>query len=313
MKIVITFFLLLSITVSSQNIQKVFPEILKEFPQVRDFAMTTNQDEIYFTVDSYKKEYSFIAFTKKVNNQWSQPAVASFSGMYKDLEPFLSPNGLKLFFASNRINNTAKESKKDIDIWYVERVSLASKWSEPKNVGAIINTSANEYYPSVTAKGDLFFTAEYKNSKGKEDIYVSRFFNGMYTKPVSLSAGVNTEKYEFNAFVAPDESFIIFTSYGRKDDLGGGDLYISYKDQNNNWTTAKSLGKDINSNKIDYCPFVDIKTNTLYFTSEKTTLKTSFTSQKNIEELKQILKFEPNGLGKLYNVDISTILERKKD
>ena len=44
MKIVITFFLLLSITVSSQNIQKVFPEILKEFPQVRDFAMTTNQD-----------------------------------------------------------------------------------------------------------------------------------------------------------------------------------------------------------------------------------------------------------------------------
>ena len=135
----------------------------------------------------------------------------------------------------------------------------------------------------------------------------------MYTKPVSLSAGVNTEKYEFNAFVAPDESFIIFTSYGRKDDLGGGDLYISYKDQNNNWTTAKSLGKDINSHKIDYCPFVDIKTNTLYFTSEKTTLKTSFTSQKNIEELKQILKFEPNGLGKLYNVDISTILERKKD
>ena len=212
-----------------------------------------------------RKEYSFIAFIKKVNKQWTQPEVVSFSGMYKDLEPFLSPNGLQLFFASNRIDNQSKAIKKDIDIWYVERPSLKSKWSSPKNIGPIINTKANEYYPSVTSNGDLFFTAAYKDAKGKEDIYVSRFVNGTYTKPVSLGTGVNSEKYEFNAFVAPDESFIMFTSYGRKDDLGGGDLYISHKDKNNNWLPATHLKGTINSNKIDYCPFVDFKTQTLIF------------------------------------------------
>jgi hypothetical protein len=97
MKIITTLFLLLTTIVSSQNVQNVFPEMLKEFTQVRDFEMTTNQGEIYFTVDSFKKEYSFIAFTKKVNNQWTEPAVVSFSGRYKDLEPFLSPNGLNFF------------------------------------------------------------------------------------------------------------------------------------------------------------------------------------------------------------------------
>lgn len=142
---------------------------------------------------------------------------------------------------------------------------------------------------------------------------MSRLVDGKYTKPVSLSSGVNTDKYEFNAFVAPDESFIIYTSYGREDDLGGGDLYISYKDENDNWTSAKNLGKEINSNRIDYCPFLDVKTNTLYFTSEKSTVKTSFSSQKSIEELKDALKRGPNGLGKLYKVTISTMLERKRD
>ncbi len=304
---------LLSSSIFGQEIESVFPKAFGEFPQVRDFAMTANQNEIYFTVESYKKEYSFIAYIKKVNNKWTKPAVVSFSGMYKDLEPFLSPNGLQLFFASNRIDNQSKEIKKDIDIWVVERASLQSNWSTPKNIGPIINTKADEYYPSVTNTGDLFFTAAYKDAKGKEDIYVSRFVNGVYTKPVSLGTGVNSEKYEFNAFVAPDESFILFTSYGRKDDLGRGDLYISYKDKNNSWMPAKHLEAPINSANIDYCPFVDIKTNTLYFTSARNELRKSFSSKKNIDELTRALKFDANGLGRMYKVNIKELLERKRD
>lgn len=313
MKRILVLIFLGSVTVSSQQIKSVFPAFFGEFPHVRDYAMTSEQNEVYFTVESYKKGYSFIAVIRKENGKWIPPKVASFSGMYKDLEPFLSPNGLKLFFASNRVDNTSKEIKKDIDIWYVERTSLNDKWSVPKNIGPTINTKANEYYPSVTEQGDLFFTAEYKNSKGKEDIYVSRFVNGKYQTPTSLGSGVNSEKYEFNAFVAPDESFIIFTSYGRKDDTGGGDLYISYKDDNNTWLPAKNLGKTINSRKIDYCPFVDFKTKTLYYTSDKNELKKSFTSKKNIEELKQALKKGKNGLSKIYKTDFSNFLKKKRD
>ena len=313
MRKIVILLVLVSSTIFSQKIESVFPKAFGEFPQVRDFAMTANHDEIYFTVESYKKEYSFIAYIKKVHNKWTKPAVVSFSGMYKDLEPFLSPNGLQLFFASNRMDNQSKEIKKDIDIWYVERTSLQSNWSTPKNVGPAINTTENEYYPSVTNTGDLFFTAAYKDAKGKEDIYVSRFVNGTYTKPVSLGTGVNSEKYEFNAFVAPDESFIVFTSYGRKDDLGRGDLYISYKGKNNSWMPAKHLNASINSANIEYCPFVDIKTNTLYFTSARNELKKSFSSKKNIDELTRALKFEANGLGRIYKVKIKKLLERKRD
>lgn len=301
------FFLLLIISQVSfaQKAEMFLPELFENLPNIRDFSMTKNQDEFYFTVESYAKEYSFIAYSKKINDKWSTPKAVNFSGQYKDLEPSLSPDGLKLFFASNRKKNTSSEAKKDIDIWYVTRKSLDDKWSKPKNVGQEVNTSANEFYPSVTNKGDLYFTAQYENSKGKEDIYVSRLVNNKYTKPTSLSSAINSEKYEFNAFIAPNENFIIFTSYGRKDDLGRGDLYISKKDKNNNWLPAEHLGTSINSKKLDYCPFVDIKNNFLYFTTNKSSITKSFETRKNFKQIINYINTNPNGLSRIYRTPLN--------
>lgn len=292
-------FLFISCFGFAQKPQLFLPELFNGLPNIRDFSMNKNQNEFYFTLESYLKEYSFIAYSKKVNNTWQKPKVVSFSGQYKDLEPFLSPNGLKLFFASNRKNNDSGEVKKDMDIWYVTRKSLSDNWSKPISVGSIINTSANEFYPSVTEKGDLFFTAEYENSKGKEDIYVSRLVDGKYTTPVSLGSGVNSDKYEFNAFVAPDESFIIFTSYGRKDDLGRGDLYLSKKGNNNEWLPAKHL-TNLNSKKLDYCPFVDLTNNKIYYTTSKSTITNKLNEKKSFEEIIDFIKNAPNGLSRVY-------------
>ncbi|WP_440120581.1 TolB family protein [Tenacibaculum sp. Ill] len=292
-------FLFISCFGFAQKPELFLPELFNGLPNVRDFSMSKNQDEFYFTVESYLKEYSFIAYSKKVNGEWKKPEVVSFSGQYKDLEPFLSPDGLKLFFASNRNNNDSGEVKKDMDIWYVTRKSFSDNWSKPISVGPIINTSANEFYPSVTEKGDLFFTAEYENSKGKEDIYVSRLVNGKYTASVPLGSGVNSDKYEFNAFVAPDESFIIFTSYGRKDDLGRGDLYLSKKGNNNEWLPAKHL-TNLNSKKLDYCPFVDLTNNKIYYTTSKSAITSKLNEKKSFEEIIDFIKNAPNGLSRIY-------------
>lgn len=292
-------FLFISCFGFAQKPELFLPQLFNGLPNVRDFSMNKNQNEFYFTVESYLKEYSFIAYSKKINGKWLEPKVVNFSGQYKDLEPFLSPDGLKLFFASNRKNNDSGEVKKDMDIWYVTRKSFSHNWSDPVNIGSPVNTSANEFYPSVTEKGDLFFTAEYENSKGKEDIYISRLINGVYTKPVSLGTGVNSEKYEFNAFVAPDESFIIFTSYGRKDDLGRGDLYLSKKGGNNEWLPAEHL-TNLNSKKLDYCPFVDLTSNKIYYTTSKSKISNKLNKKKNFKEIIDFIKNTPNGLSRVY-------------
>ena len=103
---------------------------------------------------------------------------------------------------------------------------------------------------------------------------------------------------------------IIYTCYNRTDGFGSGDLYISLKTENNTWTNAKNMGPEINSNKMDYCPYVDLETKTLYFTSKRIISNTYKTSTRNINELLQEFNQYQNGLSRLYQVDISKYLNK---
>ena len=111
----------------------------------------------------------------KENGIWKAPEISHFSGQYTDLEPFLSPDNLRLYFASNRPISEDSTNIKDIDIWYVDRKSIDSEWSQPKNIGAPINTDADEFYPAVATNGNLYFTSIKKELDSEDDIFLSKF------------------------------------------------------------------------------------------------------------------------------------------
>lgn len=280
-------------------------EIIIQFPNVRDLAISENEDEVYFTAQSFLGEISCIMTCKLKDGKWTNPEVVLFSGKYHDLEPFLSPDQLRLYFVSNRPMEEESTTSKDYDIWFVERKNVKSNWSVPKNMGLPINTSEDEFYPSVAKSNNLYFTRDGLGSKGKDDIFMAKWDKNQYQNPVSLSDAINTNGYEFNAFVAPDESFLIYTCYNKSGGMGSGDLYISYKNEKDDWSTAENLGDKINSAQMDYCPFVDVKTKKLYFTSKRSKLKNSFEKNLNTTTfLEEVNQYE-NGLSRIYQVDFS--------
>jgi Tol biopolymer transport system component len=296
-----------NMAVSAQKTAEIFlPNHVSTNLYERDMALAPDGKTMYFTIQ-LPSGFQSIAFCKKdKKGKWTTPEVAPFSGMYSDLEPAFSPDGKKLFFASNRpITGT---NHKDFDIWYIEK--NGEKWSEPVNAGNSVNTSSNEFYPSVSQKGDLYFTATKDSlSVGKEDIYKAEWKNGKYANITLLDTEVNTKTYEFNAFVAPDESYIIFSSYGRKDDKGRGDLYMSIKDTNGKWKRAVNLSI-INTESLDYCPFVSPDGKTLYFTNEKGDLpKNRLAIITNYQNLKNLHSSILNGGGNIYSIDFSIIRE----
>ena len=268
----------------------------------RDMAISPDGTEMLYTTMVPFSNFQTIMYSKKSGSKWSQPEVVSFCGKYSDLEPAFSSDGKRLYFSSNRPLDGDKA--KDFDIWYVEKVN--GSWSEPKNLGSPINTSADEFYPSLASNGNIYFTAQYKNGIGREDIYVARYENGSYLQPVVLDTMVNSSFFEFNAFVSPDEKFIIYSSQGRKDEKGRGDLYISVKDENNNWKKAQNLAI-LNSDRLDYCPFVSFDQKILFFSSEKHDLKRSFKEPVNYQTLKQSVSQPLNGLGNIYWIDFQSL------
>jgi len=293
---------------SSQNNNSVKPafEFLSNYHHVRDFTISSNQNEAYFSIVSPNEKLSAIAFMKKVKDQWSKPELVSFTGKYKDLEPFLSTDGLKLYFASNRPLTEIGEPK-DFDIWYIERKNIKSDWSAPINIGSPINTTADEFYPTVANNKNLYYTSDSEKSMGKDDIFMSVWNGKNYGNPICLDENINSKDYEFNAYISPDETFLIYTIYGSPDGLGSGDLYISFKDGNGNWKKSFNL-KEFNSESMDYCPFYDASTQTLYFTSKRSLPTTK--SFQNIKEFESEIQKYQNGLSRIYKVSLKEIIEK---
>ena len=303
-KSIIKLFLLITSISFSQNEMKVLPafEELTRYQNIRDLTISANQDEVYFSIQNTSEDRSVIAVMRRKNNIWQKPEITSFSGKFRNIEPFLSSDGLRLYFASNRPLENEDITPKDYDIWYVQRKNINSDWSKPINIGAPVNSKNDEFYPCVTLSGNLYFTSDAVKSHGKDDILISKWDGKQYLEPENLGLKVNSAGYEFNAFVSPNETFIIYTCYGKEDGFGSGDLYISYKDKNENWDYPKNLGIDVNSKQMDYCPFYDTSTQILYFTSKR--IEPSQKEFKSLTEFEtEITKYE-NGLSRIYKTNI---------
>ncbi|WP_299121577.1 hypothetical protein [uncultured Winogradskyella sp.] len=290
-----------------EGVQPFAEHIFSRFTNVRDFTMNTEQNEAYFSLQSPARELSVIMKIEKKNDVWQEPQISSFSGRYTDLEPFLSPDNLKLYFVSNRPISADSTNIKDMDIWYVERETKMAKWSEPKNIGAPINTIADEFYPAVASNKNLYYTTIKKELESADDIFMSKWENNRYSEPKLLGEGVNTKGAEFNAFIAPDESYIIFGGWQRTDGIGAGDLYIS-RNINGEWATAENLGEKINSKQTDFCPFVN--NNILYFTSRRSSVELKEGGFSSAEELFSEINKYDNGTSRIYQIDFNTFLNQ---
>ena len=246
-----------------------------------------------------------IVVSRFEKGKWSVPEVAEFSGRFSDYDPFFSPDGSRLFFISNRPSDAREtKPKKDYDIWMVEKTK--SGWSEPKNPGAPVNTEKDEYYPSVATDGTLYFSAMKESGKGSFDVYRSKLVDGKYTEPENLGDAVNGKSTEVDNYIAPDQSFLVFASYGRPDSLGSGDLYISYN-RNGTWTQARHLGGGINSTAREYCPIGSPDGKYFFFTSYRGFIDQPPAKPMTYQELTGKLHSTLNGLGNIYQVDISAL------
>ena len=289
------------VLVAQNNVKAFLPELFADYPNVRDFAISPTNGDLYFTVDDLKSKLAMIVYISKEGENWSEPKAVSFTGHYRDIEPTFSHDGSRLYFASNRPINGSSQEPKDYDIWYVDKTSTG--WSEPKHLKGPINTAANEYYPSLTKNNDMYFTADREGTVGSEDIFVSRFVNGTYQDPISAPGELNTKYFEFNAFVNPDETYMIFTSFRPNEGAGGGDLYISYN-TNGKWGKAELI-EAANSPYLDFCPFVDRTSKTLYFTSQKTEVQPYYEKALTLDGFLNIFKTKnTKGLNRLYTIPI---------
>lgn len=210
-----------------------------------------------------------IFVTRLENGKWTKPGPMPFTADYLDRDFTLSPDGNTLYWGSNRPREKGGDKLSNLDIYFSKRLPDGA-WTEPTNIGPVINSLSGENYPSVAANGNLYFFSYGRDGGfGGCDLYFSRMVNGQYQTPENLGPAINSDKHDWDSYIAPDESYIIFSSKDREDTLGTQDLYISYKDKKGDWTRAINMGARVNSVADEICPSVSPDGKYLFFTSRR--------------------------------------------
>ncbi|MBS1526677.1 MAG: PD40 domain-containing protein [Bacteroidetes bacterium] len=295
-------------TISAQSKPEIFqPGVISKGDYESHGSFTPTGDTLYFIKCSYDLQISAICVSYRKKGRWTNPVVASFSGKYMDADPFVTKDGRELYFMSNRPLKEGDPVKDDTDLWKV--VFEGNHWSKPINLGPIINSKADEYYPTLADNGDLYFGSPRAGGSGMSDIWCSKLVNGKYQTPVNLGVAINTAGNEYEAYIAPDESFIIYNSSPAT--LTGLDFYISFN-RNGVWTKAKKLPSPFNTNAIEWSPKVTHDGRTFYFSSTRNTNATVPQFPNNISQLNRRLQNAGNSLADIYTVDFNSLLQSIK-
>jgi Tol biopolymer transport system component len=135
--------------------------------------------------------------------------------------PAVSRDGKSLYFASNRAGGLGMR-----DIYVAHRAAVGDPWGAPENVGAPVNTSADEFCPSPTRDGHGFlFISTRPGGCGGADIYATRQSQQGWAAPANLGCDVNSAADEAGPFLLPlDSGTVLYFSSTR---TGNSDIYVA--------------------------------------------------------------------------------------
>jgi ankyrin repeat protein len=220
--------------------------------------------EFYFTQRT--PEGSEIMMMRVEGSTWSRPEPASFTGGLRDVDHFMTRDGERMFFCSCRPIEPRLEAREDADMWVVSRHDHG--WGSPEHLGDVVNSDGDDYYPTLTDDGALYFSSRRSGSLGENDVYRSLSVGGIFGEPENLGPAINSEFREFDPFVAPDGGYLIFAS-NRPGGHGSSDLYISFLSSDGSWTPARNMGPEVNSDTPDFTPMLTPDGRYLFFTSSR--------------------------------------------
>ena len=264
-------------------------------------AFTPDGTTLYYLKDAPNFSFWSMVVSRFENGAWQAPQLVPWSGQYRDADPFITSDGRRLYFISDRpVDGKAKQ---DLDIWMVEREG--DGWSAPKHLDPPVNSAGNEWFPTVAADGTLYFGSDREGGLGKTDLYRCR---KACEAAENLGANVNSPSDEFEPLINADQTMLIFMASGRPEGKGAGDLYVSVM-ADGKWQPARNLGEPINSRALEIGPKISPDGRWLFFTSTRGVFTGKpFDSRKSTQELMSILRGPGNGLGDIYQVDLSAVI-----
>jgi hypothetical protein len=205
-----------------------------------------------------------------VDAQWGEPFNLGppVNSSVDEGDASISVDGLSLYFWSYQRPGGVGAS----DLWVTTRKRLDSPWTEPVNLGPIVNSSANDSGPFISADSlSLYFHSARAGGFGVTDIYVTmrETTDDEWGPPINLGPTINGPLGEASPEVSPDGRVLFFNVGTSQYDLGSLGCFMAKRSTvYDPWRSPVKLPDPLNTTDVSH---VSISSNghTLYFTSNR--------------------------------------------
>lgn len=195
--------------------------------------------------------------------QWDVPDVlgTTVNSVGNDIFPMLTPDGLSLYFASDRPGGLAPRGThgfEALDIYVAHRESVAEPWGKPELLDSPINTSRADHSVAFSNDGHwMYFASTRPGGCGGHDIYRSHRENHdddtAWSTPENLGCVVNSKSDDSCPFLIVNEdgrTLLYFVSK-RAGGPGSWDIYVSQEDGKTDKFGPAKLVRNVNSAAFD--------------------------------------------------------------
>jgi len=226
---------------------------------------------MYSEKKQYQKAIEWYEKAKAIDpvyfKDWNQPysinlaGVGQFEKALEAVNEFLSIENLN---EKSRLAGEYRRKTFQFAVDYAKTRPLGNYRFEPQNMGDSINSSASEYFPTLTIDGnELIFTRR----GASEDFFGSKKVNGVWTEAKLLEGDINTNMNEGAQNISQDGQWLVFTGCNFPNSYGSCDLYISFLTPEG-WSAPENLGR-VNSDAWDSGPSLSPDKRDLYFSSTR--------------------------------------------
>ncbi|UCD50968.1 MAG: MBL fold metallo-hydrolase [Phycisphaerales bacterium] len=187
------------------------------------------------------------------------PAVNS---EHEDSVPSISTDGRSLYFGSNRPGGLGAD-----DLWVSTRVNVSDAWSEPVNLGPLINSSSIDCQPGISPDElSLYFRSNRSGSRSSRDLWVTRRTSKAepWGAPVRLGS-----ELDGGPGVSSD-ALSLYLAADWPGGIGAGDIWMATRSSVlAPWGEPVNLGPVINSPSDDGHPDISAQGLALFFFSRR--------------------------------------------
>lgn len=183
-----------------------------------------------------------------------------------DFDPFITPDGKKLFFSSNRINSY---NYWDCDI-YVSSWS-GEKWTNPELYDPVFITPGKPDW-GVTIPQDfktfIFSSGRNLDKPHSVQIFQSTWLGNKWSRPYLLPFPVNTGKWEATPYITPDGKYLYLNSIRGRSAKKDVDIW-RFDFKQGKWTNPQLMNGPFLSGSNDYDPCLSPNGKKFFFTSDR--------------------------------------------